>query len=60
MPKASNSPASSEPTTSAPSSPNAGAHGECEPSESTSGPIRVPIQAPSASPANASTPLMKP
>ena len=45
-PNASNSPASSAPTISAPSSPNAGAHGEREPSDSTSGPIRVPIQAP--------------
>ena len=60
MPNASNSPASTEPTSSAPARPNAGAHCECDPSDSTSGPIRVPIQAPNASPANASTPLMKP
>ena len=37
-----------------------GAYGECSPSDSRSGPIRVPIHAPSARPANASTPATKP
>ena len=49
-PNASNKPASSEPMIRAPSSPNAGAHGDLEPSASTSGPIRVPIQAPERDP----------
>ena len=48
------------PPSSAPSRPNAGAYGEAEPCESTSGPSRVPRNAPSANPQNESTPTMKP
>ena len=48
------------PPSSAPSSPNAGAYGEEEPCGSSSGPRRVPRNAPSANPQNDSAPTMNP
>ncbi len=48
------------PPSSAPTSPNAGAYGEADPLGSTSGPTRVPMNAPATKPANESAPTMKP
>ena len=52
--------ANTMPAINAPTRANAGDHGDRLPSSSTSGPIRVPMNAPAAKPNNASAPATNP
>ena len=56
----SNPDASTAPASNAPPRPKSGAYGESAPSLSSSGPSRVPMNAPAAKPARVSAPARKP
>ena len=60
VPATSSAVAQTEPRITAPPSANSGAYGECEPSDSTSGPMRLPRKAPAPNPTSWRAPMMKP